>query len=240
MDSRLLLPLIFVALLGTLSERVFAQSAATSPVAHSSSPIPLKPSPAVSHGIYGVFLSPATQSVISLIQTVVAFFNVLLIYWIFRESARSRDNERRQDADERRARLKLETKSFWIQSLIMEPANGKLHEFFNKWYGVIDGPRPSPTSDPRAGARIQLGEFSKDLRDIRARVEEPLALVSPDFAPIQDILNDLQDVVTDQIQSRHLGVEHSGSISNPRDEFRRLRRIFFAKIYEIHSKITNL
>lgn len=183
--------------------------------------------------------SDAMRNVTGIIQVVTSLFNLALVIWFFKKNAEIRDRERREDSDERSAKLKLETMSFWIQKLTMEPATKLLHEFFDAWEPTGKTETETPAAAKRS-ARTKVEEFKKKLREVRSRVEEPLILVSAEFAAIGPILNDLEDVVTGDIQTRFLGIEPAESRERPADAYRRLRKKFFSSIYETHRNVTDL
>jgi hypothetical protein len=209
-----------------------APSVKANPQASSTAVATLKPG--------GAFASDTTRNIAAIAQAISTLINIGLVVWIFVQNSKIREKERNDDAAERRAKLRLETSSFWIQKLIMEPASGMLHDFFNHWrLAVIDSPLPVPAADPGAAARMEIEEFNKALRLVRDRVEEPLVLIDQRFSEIGLILNDLQDVVTLHIQKRHLGIDAEDSRERAEDAYRRVRRAFFAKIYEIHRSTTS-
>jgi hypothetical protein len=182
------------------------------------------------------------SNLIALFSLVVSTVNLWVVIHFFFRANVDRSHERDEDRTERNIRIAREVGNFWIQELILKTSNEFLHGFFDKYEQQIeDFHKQCEASGGGVAALAKdagdlVRDFKTDFHKVDKRVLEPLEWVSPSFGQLRRVLDDIEDLVTEEFGTIRLTVENAQAkvVETPEMRFRNLRKEFFRCMHDCH------
>jgi hypothetical protein len=157
----------------------------------------------------------------------IATINLLFVCWMAWYTTRCRSDERRED-------VSRAVGIFWVQDLVLKPNIEQLHEFFEKYEAEMDSLSTAGTTRVvnRTRATTKIREFKKSFHSIKRKVVVPLCLVSNTFNCINDVIAEIEDLVTEEYARIPIPrAEGAADGPNPVERFRDLRAKFFRLLH---------
>jgi hypothetical protein len=185
---------------------------------------------------------------IALVSLIVSAINLWIVVHFFFRSSSERVSERNADRAERDIRTTREVGNFWIQELILRSSNDFVHGFFDTYENKIEEfHKRCETSGGAVDALAKdagdlVREFKSEFHKLDKRLVEPLEWVSPQFKQLRPILDEIEDLVTEEFGTIRLPVnsKQDEAFETPVMKFRSLRRDFFRRMHDCHKEFIGI
>src|ERR1051325_7321089 len=169
------------------------------------------------------------------VRNFLSVVNLILVWWIYRQTCKDRKDERDENRAVREKQLERELNNFWVQKLILEPSNEFIHKFFNAYeIAVIETPKAIQQKGKNKAeltkhASTAIRAFKTEYHQLSRRVILPLCDFDPAFKPLLTIGSAIEDLVTREFSAiPGLQIDPPSPNSLTADaEIRELRQQFF-------------
>lgn len=165
-----------------------------------------------------------------IVQAIVSVVNIFALVWLFVYELRKNRREKQQSH-------KRDLLCFRIRSLILESNVALLHGFFweiEKRFRVEFPIRIAikDTAELRKHVQEEIIDFKRQYHAFCERIIDPLIIVAPEFAELQLIANQAEDLATN-----YFALAQPSDLEGPCSKMRSLRNEFLAKLFEAEDKL---